>query len=348
MLHSLSVNYNQYGGYDPRLIQELCEDRHSICASPEGFGPDGWYFDEAEVDFWDVWRQMALGYSLDPTRTVISGYSMGGYGTYRLGMTYPDLFAGAMALAGPPDCGARVYGTVTAPVGPGACTEAGNTTPLVTNAKWLPYVTVDGAADELVPVSGVIQQVQAFVDAGNRIHAEIYPAEDHLLFASQDGFGSAVAHVGTPLVMANPPDISYTWHPDWTNHAAGVGPTGIYWLRDLQPVSTAAGSTAQVSAVDSALTSRHITATSSEGADPTDDPSPVLTVDQTWTLGAVAATTQRLTLTLTGVAGLTIDRARAHLQHATAIVTTDHPATIRLTGSSRVLHVAAGTHTVTW
>ncbi len=69
VLHSLSVNLNQYGAYDPLLMQQLCEDRHSICATTEGFAPDMWYFDEAEVDFWQVWHRLASSYTLDPERT---------------------------------------------------------------------------------------------------------------------------------------------------------------------------------------------------------------------------------------------------------------------------------------
>ncbi|MGA8258283.1 MAG: hypothetical protein WB767_17070, partial [Nocardioides sp.] len=89
ILHSLSVNHNQYAAYDPALLQQLCERRGSICASTLGHGPDGWYFDEAEADYWSVWSSVARDYSLDPTRTVISGYSMGGWAAYHLGLAHP-------------------------------------------------------------------------------------------------------------------------------------------------------------------------------------------------------------------------------------------------------------------
>ena len=55
--HSLSVNYNQYGALDPQQLQQECEQRGSICATTEGFGPDGWYQDEAQHDFFQVWRR---------------------------------------------------------------------------------------------------------------------------------------------------------------------------------------------------------------------------------------------------------------------------------------------------
>ena len=41
VLHSLGVNQNQYGALNPRLLQQLCERRGSVCASTLGYGPDG-------------------------------------------------------------------------------------------------------------------------------------------------------------------------------------------------------------------------------------------------------------------------------------------------------------------
>ena len=51
VLHSLGSNHNQYGAVGQRMLHQECEARHSICATILGFGPDGWYFDEAEVNF---------------------------------------------------------------------------------------------------------------------------------------------------------------------------------------------------------------------------------------------------------------------------------------------------------
>ncbi|MDQ1672212.1 MAG: hypothetical protein QOC98_774, partial [Frankiaceae bacterium] len=151
VLHSLGVNHNQYSSLGPKFLQGLCEQRHSICATTLGYGPDGWYFDEAENDFWSVWRSLGQAYALAPERTVISGYSMGGFASYKLGLSYPDLFAKAMPLAGPPRCGVRVVSGAEGPAGPGRCTTDGSTTALVPNAREVPYVLADGVADELVP-----------------------------------------------------------------------------------------------------------------------------------------------------------------------------------------------------
>ena len=59
ILHSLGANLNQYGGVAPTQLQEECQQRESICATTEGFSDGQWYYGAAQVDFWDVWHQLA-------------------------------------------------------------------------------------------------------------------------------------------------------------------------------------------------------------------------------------------------------------------------------------------------
>jgi hypothetical protein len=335
ILHSLSVQHNQYGALDPSQIQQECEDRQSICATTLGYGPDGWYFDEAELDFWSVWHQLALTYTLDPERTVISGYSMGGYASYKLGLTYPDLFAKAMPLAGPPECGLVVAEGAGGAAGSGRCTTAGDTTPLVGNARWVPYVLGDGVADELVPVTSVLQQVQAFLDAGNRIHFELYPAEDHLVYATQDGFSSEIAQLGRTTRERNPGHITYSWYPQLQDPKLGLGPTGVYWVRGI--AGRDRSSLAKLDVTSRALANPTITPHQSRSADVPGDPTPALVQDQTWTLGPAPARTAAVSATLTNVASIGLDLARAHVTRGTVSVTTDGTTTLRL------LHLRPGT-----
>ncbi|MEA2146643.1 MAG: hypothetical protein QOG59_2230, partial [Solirubrobacteraceae bacterium] len=223
ILHSLEVNYNQYGGDDPQLIQQLCQDRGSICATTEGFGPSGWYYNEAETDFWQVWRSLASGFTLDPSRTVISGYSMGGWASYKLGLAHADLFSQAMPLEGPPDCGIRVLllngQEVAAKAGRGAtghCADDGETSPLIGNARWLPYDITQGGIDELVPAPSNPQQAARMRQLGLRYTLFFLPADDHLAYAVQDRFGGIVDELGNrvPRVKRNPARIDYTWYPE--------------------------------------------------------------------------------------------------------------------------------------
>ncbi|MCW2606262.1 MAG: Alpha/beta hydrolase family protein, partial [Frankiales bacterium] len=351
MLHSLSVQHNQYGALDPNQVRQTCEDRQSICATTLGRGPDMWYFDEAETDFWEVWNRLAHTYTLDPERTVISGYSMGGYGSYKLGLAHPDLFAKAMALAGPPTCGIRVVGDVRTPANEGRCTTEGDTKPLIGNAHDLQYVIASGVLDELVPFPSVLEQVGRFDELGYRYHAEYYPGEGHIPYAAKDAFEVPTRQLGRTVRAKAPAAIDHTWYPHLDRPELGIGTTGAYWVRDLTARSTAPGTLARVTARSRALPDAVITVHKATRTDVPGDPSPALVTDQTWQRHGFAPRSDALTLGLTGVRSLTVDAARAALGRAARValdVTTDGRSTVTFLGMRPGAVVAvqgAGTRT---
>ena len=93
---------------------------------------------------------------------------MGGYGTYKLGLQWPDLFGRAFTVVGPP-------------VAPGYL----NTRQLIENARWLPYLNWAGRTDELVPIGLVRAQQQRFDELGLRSQLWTYPG-GHLDLAAGD------------------------------------------------------------------------------------------------------------------------------------------------------------------
>ncbi len=335
MLHSLSVQHNQYGALDPMQVQQTCEDRQSICATTLGRGPDMWYFNEAEVDFWEVWNRLAHTYTLDPERTVISGYSMGGYGSYKLGLSYPDLFAKALSLAGPPTCGIRVSGDVRTPANEGRCTTDGDTKPLVGNAKHVPYVIASGVLDELVPFTSILEQVDAFDSRGYRYHAEYYPGEGHIPYASKDAFEVPTRQLGRTTREQAAARVDYTWYPNLSRPELGIGTTGAYWLRDLAARSSAPGTLAHVVAHSAALSEPLVTVHKAQSADVPGDPSPAMVTDQTWQRTGYAKRSPALELQLTGVSSLRVDARRAGLADASAVsvkVTSDGASSLSFSG----------------
>jgi len=89
-LHSLSEHHWQYNG--SMVHQQFGEQRDDLVATSLSRADDGWYRDVAEFDVFEMWNDVASHFALDPDRAVITGYSMGGYATYRFGTFYPDLF----------------------------------------------------------------------------------------------------------------------------------------------------------------------------------------------------------------------------------------------------------------
>jgi hypothetical protein len=155
MLHSADSNYLQYAGLNPRMAQELCEARRTICATPLGFGGGALYGgDAAEHDVWQVWRQLALGYRIATDRTVVSGYSAGGVGSFRMSHNYPSVFSEALPLDGGFEeaCssgqeGPRNFVPALAP----------DRSP---NVRWVPEVVSSSYFDELSLYPAVVEQAR--------------------------------------------------------------------------------------------------------------------------------------------------------------------------------------------
>ncbi len=345
-LHSLAVNHQQYAAYDPQLIQRLCEKRRTICASTLGHGPDGWYFDEAEVDYWSVWRSVARAFDLRERKTVITGYSMGGWAAYHLGLAHPDLYAEAVALAGPPQCGVSLDGDrLVAPAFGGRCTSDGTSFDLIGNAEWLPFRIGQGQLDQLVPFTSVEKQVSRFDQRGLRHRFVRYPGEDHLVFAVQDRFKAVLEGLGHPTAPARPRDVDYTWRPRLSRPGLGIGATTAYWLESLAARDHSPGSRARVRASSFALPGREH-GTRRLGPEPIARPLPAVRTELRWTPGRRQVRFQRGVLRLENVERVAVDMRRAGLRCGARLrVRTDGPTRLvlrRLGGGTQVRRLGAG------
>ena len=114
-LHYRGGKAHSGGAWTPRLITQLGEEQDNIVVTPRARGTSTWYVTEAHQDFFEVYADVHRLLNIDPNRRYLSGYSMGGYGTYLFGLLYPDLFAagystsgamtqGAWTGEGPDDC----------------------------------------------------------------------------------------------------------------------------------------------------------------------------------------------------------------------------------------------------
>src|SRR6478672_7753294 len=340
LLHSLALGQNQFAAIGPRLLHQVCEDRDSVVVTPLARGPSCWYLDEGELDVWEVWARVAEQLGTDPNRTVISGYSMGGYGTYKLALAYPQVFAEAVVLAGPPACGVKLLPDVSIPANldpDSHCAREGDTLRLLVNARWLPFVIAHGLLDELVPFSSILFQVHELDRLAYRYRFSVYPTEDHIGWVFEDEFDDPVSHMGTGLRQGDPGHITFAWYPQLVRPDLGIGPHRVWWLSDLtaDPDTTATrGARASVDARSHARPDPTRTTRRRRGFEPDLDLSPGLYTELLWRIGPPVDPMPFLTLQLTRVAGLTVDVARAGLaplRASTINVTTDTPVQIRLT-----------------
>ena len=341
LLHSLALGQTQFAAIDPNLLHEVCEGRDSVVITPLARGPSTWYFDTGELDVWEVWARVAEQLGTDPNRTVISGYSMGGYAAYKLGLSYPQVFSQAVVLAGPPTCGVRLLPDVDIPADldpDSPCAREGDTWKLLGNARWLPYVIAHGLIDELVPFASAAEQVLELDRLGYRHRFTVYPLEDHIAWVLQDKFEDPISHMGTGLRQADPGHITFAWYPQLVRADLGIGPHQVWWLSELsadQSVTARRGAVAQVDARSYARPDPTHTVRHHRGVFLNFDPTPGLYSELDWRVGPPVGALPYLTLRLTGVAGLTVDVARAGLAalpSSTITVATDTAAHIALGG----------------
>ena len=251
-MHSLSVHHNQYrGGINAtyRTYYEQFGNRlNAVVATPLARGPDGWYQDEGLVDTLEVWADVLRNYRIDRDRVLVGGYSMGGYGTYRLGTIMPDSFASAVSLVGPPGNGIWAY---PAPP-PGGEDSTDWTYPQLENTLHVPFWITHGVFDELVPVAGVKKQAERFAELGHAYRFALHPAADHLSFTVHDEWSREVRwYRKHPVRVKNPAEITYKVRPaSWATRGkkrsvivkqlralserVGARLDGAYWVDDVE------------------------------------------------------------------------------------------------------------------
>ncbi len=232
--HSLDVNLNEYAAVGPNQFPQLGDDRGSIIITPLARGIDTWYLDAGLIDVFEAWRDTKRVYNADPDRTSITGYSMGGYMTYRLGLLMPDAFARASVYVGPP---AYYQWPYPLPVQSTPFWQLrGNTNLIVDNGLNLPVEINHGNADELVPISGVVQQANTFKAAGNPYRFYHHVGDDHFSFILNNQWQHTRAWLGAPAASRNlsPVRVRYKRYPSMDLPQAGLVFDGAYWVDELE------------------------------------------------------------------------------------------------------------------
>ena len=251
-MHSLSVHHNQYrGGTNATYrtyYEQFGDGLNAVVVTPLARGPDGWYEDEGLVDTLEVWADVLRNYNIDRDRVWVGGYSMGGYGTYRLTTIMPDSFASAVSIVGPPGNGIWAYPGPP----PGGEESPDWTYPQLENTLNVPFWITHGVLDELVPVAGVQEQADRFGELGHEYRFALHPAADHLSFTVHDEWSREVRwYKRHPVRVKNPGEITFKVRPaSWATKGktrpvivkhlraltgkVGARIDGAYWVDDVE------------------------------------------------------------------------------------------------------------------
>jgi hypothetical protein len=338
-LHSNGQHHWQYDG--TKIFTQLGDERDSVVLSPLGRGRDGWYVGSSELDVFEAWNDAAHHVLLDPRRTASYGYSMGGYGTYRLAGLYPDLFAKAFTVVGPP--GKKVW-VPPAPPTDGIQTL---TNSWLGNVRNIPFFNINMVMDELVPLVGPAAQnvgnpalgIDGFEQLGYRYQWLVYPQGEHYTLAALGyDFPQARDFLGRSDVDRNPAHVTFNYVPGSDDSHRGLVHDHAYWLSDVSVADTSAGPGAK-GVVDVRShgfgTGDPVSSALTPGAGVM--ALPYTSQGRSWAAAPAEAVAAAGDIQLRNISSVRIDLARARLDAAqpiTLTVTADRGATVVLDGIS--------------
>jgi len=221
-MHGLSANYNEFLG-SHEASEMGGEGSGYIFASPESRGPDGSFKSYAEADVFEMWADIARHYHLNPSLTDVTGYSMGGEGTYRLGTRWPDLWARAFPIVGPPTGYEESF----------------------VSLRNVPVFAWYGQNDELVPAAEYEPAWLEVEKDGLRYERWVFTPAGHVTEGNNDEYTPAAEFFGENEVDRNPSHVTYVVDP--SKDTAATSPANhAYWLSDL--TTREAGKTGKIDA----------------------------------------------------------------------------------------------------
>lgn len=357
--HSNAQEHTQYNG--SQYVQQIGEDYDAFVPTPLGRGPRNWYDGPAEADVFEIWADMARHFNIDSNRVATTGYSMGGYASYRLGALYPDLFGKAFTQVGPPGEGIWVPGS--------APTEGYSTLTnlILENTRHLPYLDIAAVQDELVPYPGPQAQHlgnaavgrTGFQQLGYRFHfVSVNTAEHYTLFLLDD-YAPFAEFLSDVAIQRNPYHVTYSTMPAEDTPEYDIVHDHAYWVSGLQLAdSSDNGNLPAKGTIDafSHACGRGVP-TPVAGADAGQIAGLSYNeINQTWATPASIPAENKLTISLNNLTAANIDLSRAGLDANAPImldISSDQAATLTFTShlggnlSSRDVTVTTGTQSIT-
>jgi pimeloyl-ACP methyl ester carboxylesterase len=349
----------------PRVMRDFGEERDAFVFSPFGRGDSTWYLGRGQADIREVWDDAMATFNVDRDRVYIGGHSMGGWAAWLFATTMPDRFAAAF-----PDEGPVTQGAYTGADFPGCdnytydeysfCfVQANNgnarqewTDKLLPNLRNVPVAVYQGVEDELVPVSGVVAQMNHVRDLGYRYRFYLFPAAEHYTHPILDEWEEAARYLFAQKRVADPAHVTYVRDmpfeqavdngPDLRpGHGAGLSfpLDSAYWMSELTARNATSGQ-AQFDGTSLAISEQpHLALPDAGGPASPGQFLPYVMTGQQWVADPTKQappTSNGFTASLTGASAVRLDMARMRVDVAKAVhgvVTTDGVLTVRLAGA---------------
>ncbi len=151
-------------GYVGQLVYPALKDLGAVIVAPDA--PEfSWAHPDSEAAVLAVVAEVKKELKIDARRTLVTGFSLGGQGTWFFAATHGDLFRAAIPMSGLP---------ITTRVRTKADAEAARKT-VESGSDWatpllrMPLYVIQSRADELVPVAETEQAVQTLKGRGAEV-----------------------------------------------------------------------------------------------------------------------------------------------------------------------------------
>ncbi len=251
-LHGADSNHNHFegGSTEPPLSvwQMLAEEGiPSIRVQPNARGKTYCYYGMAGADVFEVWADVASHYRLDPRQSLLTGSSMGGFGTYKLATQFPDLFKAIFPNVAPEICALTEAGAAL-----GAHTGDTGIGDAFASLRHVPVLATSGLDDPLVDVAITTRSALRLDELGYRYDAWHFQSTDpgagHAEYRQfvRDEYG--VLNRSTSRVQRNPRRVTYVFNGFASDDRYGLGSDHAYWVRGLQLADP--GSSPQMGTID--------------------------------------------------------------------------------------------------
>jgi hypothetical protein len=333
-LHPDGGEYYGFGStYDiPKVWGDA---RNSIMIDPLARSYTNFFLGESEQALFEAWNDVARHYTLDPTRTVISGGSGGGGGALNTGAKWPQLFASIVAAVPPGQRGIYV---------PGISDGDTKMNDWLPNLRNLPIYVISDMFSELTFYPGQVQNMLGPSQLGNSMEQLKYRyvfrsvAKDHLLI---DFDRPAVASwMGDRQVESRPFHVTYVRQPSNDTPSAGIVHNQSFWLSGLEvrdnsdPV--AKGTIDAVSYGFGIADPDTKLETPTFGIDNVASANAYFQVERTWGKPKPAPKQDRVVINATNIRSVTIDPVAARISCKARIdVHSDGPVKVTLRGCPR-------------
>lgn len=331
-LHPDGGEYYGFGStYD--IPKVWGDDRNSIMIDPLGRSYTNFFMDEEEESLFEAWNDVARHYTLDPTRTMVTGGSGGALGALNLGVKWPELFAGVVALVPGGQRGIYV---------PGVSDGRTVLNDWLPNFRNLPIYVVSDMFSELTFYPGQVQNMLGPSQLGNSMEQLKYRyvfksvAKDHLLidFSRPD----VATWMGDKQVEDRPFHVTYVRQPSNDDPQAGLVHDKSFWVSHLvirdHPKETSKGT---IDAISYGFGLRDPDSQLQTPEAYTDNPGNFyVQVERTWGDPKPAPRQDLLVINATNIKAVTIDPKAAHLTcHAKIEIHSDGPLKVTMLGCSR-------------